>query len=221
MSWINVGHDVGLDVMAGCCGTSRVGASPQLFSYWGSTYNMPSLRGDEAGLREEPTAYYAPDDIRAYQSELMGRMNRIDNALRQGQSPRLLDWLKTVPQIQVFLKATPKSGSGAKLAYISLMNRSLWNVGKNAERIVETWEDIAATVPPVAGPGPVPGPGPSAPPYVAPWAAPYGSGLQKREKEEEKSSLPTWDEAKPFVYGGGALVGLGIVASILKSVLGK
>ena len=73
---------------------------------------------------------------------------------------------------------------------------------------------------------PVPMPGVSVPP-VPNWNLLYASEMERRaseahakadeESKKPSSGLPSWEDAKPYVIGGAALVGLGIVANIAKS----
>jgi hypothetical protein len=76
--------------------------------------------------------------------------------------------------------------------------------------------------------GPPAPPGYGYPSQTPPWGSPglpnpfpgHGKKHGGGHKHEEESILPTWEESKPFVVVGGALVGLGIVASIIKSIRG-
>ena len=222
-----------------------------------------------AELRDEPSFYYSDDDIRDYKADLKRRMDRITHQLVAGNSPELAEWNKVKPAILAFTDAT-KLVSGkwqtrsnyAKVASIAFpvlipfafgpsiaeisSNKALWEVGKNAEKLIQDWELIASAVPPAQAPaqvpyGPpyVPGqpgapmPGPTAPPpYVAPWYHPGGDGSSpndpgsdgrrrghgpRHHHEEEGDSMAWLEDVKPYAIGGAALVALGIAASLAKS----
>ncbi len=207
---------------------------------------------DIVGLRDEPTLFYTDEDIRNYQVELVGRMNRIDETLRQAQSPRLADWTKAKAVIQAFLHEKPKPlGTVNTLLSLpfagqsppNIWNSMLWSKGKNAERVLETWDDIVQTMAPYGPPampgvpGGTPGGYPGGlPGGVAPWYNRLQGGArdpwaearrladeareQAKKAAEKASGFPDWKDVQPYVIGGGALMGIMALASMMKSIRG-
>jgi hypothetical protein len=135
------------------------------------------------GLRDEPTLFYTDEDVRNYQIELLSRMGRIEETLRQAQSPRLADWMKAKVAIQTFLHEKPKPlGTATTLLSLpfagqsppNVWNSMLWSKGKNAEQTIETWEDIVNTMAPAYPPPGVPGGAPGGLPGGLPGGVPGG-----------------------------------------------
>ena len=207
------------------------------------------------GLRDEPTLFYTDEDVRNYQIELLSRMARIEETLRQVQSPRLADWMKAKVAIQTFLHEKPKPlGTFTTIASLpfagqsppNVWNSMLWSKGKNAERTIETWEEIVAIMapayPPPGVPGGAPGglpgglpggvPGGVAPwynrlqggPHNDPWAEARRLADEAKKQAEEAakkaSGFPDWKDVQPYVIGGAALMGIMALASMAKSIRG-
>jgi hypothetical protein len=183
------------------------------------------------GLRTEPTIYYSDADIRDYQADLLARMNRIDAVMHRVQNPAMLiDWEKARLPVARFAGAQSAGISGvwilprgSILAPSGMIvspgsNRSMWQKGATAEKIIEGWESVAATA--QGAPmqtGPVVSPTPS-------WAQSLVDlpthWAQSATEGPVRAATDVLVSARPYLIGGAALVGLVAVASLAKSVRG-
>ena len=205
----------------------------------------PHVGVDAVGLRAEPTVYYSDDDIRNYQADLSARAGYIESTLRRLKSPLLTDWLKAKPQVTSFTSAKPSGTSGLwalPLAFTPLGfpalpflagapaaglagNHMLWTKGAAAERIIEAWESTLAGIT-----------GTRAPPHSEPKSfidqvndlanAPartaravndLANAPARTARAVEDAAHDTLKELKPYLIGGGALIGLVALASLSKS----
>jgi hypothetical protein len=179
---------------------------------------------DMSGLRSEPTLYYSDDDIRGYQSDLLARANRIDVALRRLASPSLADWTRARVLVTQFTSAQPMGiggvwavPRGSAVAPSGLIlspgsNRLMWKKGAAAEKVIENWENVAATAQ-----------GTPAPPVTPErsWAETLAEApTHWVEAAQRAADAPkkAFEDAKPYVIGGGAIVALVALASLAKSV---
>lgn len=196
---------------------------------------------DIVGLRSEPTLYYSDDDIRGYQSELQARAARIDAALHRIKGAALGDWEKAKAAIQQFVGAKPTTTEGAWALPFLLTpfglpglltswgrdaarapaaglvgNKVLWGKGVNAERVIEIWESNVAAA--TGQPAPLP----SVPPSWSQTLSDLSNAPQRLSDSlvngPGKAAKSAFDDAKPYVIGGGVLVALVAIASLVKSV---
>lgn len=196
---------------------------------------------DVVGLRSEPTLYYSDDDIRGYQNDLQARAARIDAALHGVKGAALGDWEKAKAAITQFTRAKPTTTEGAWALPFMLTpfglpalltswgrdaarapaaglvgNKVLWGKGIAAERLVESWESTVASV--TGQPVPVP----SVPQSWSQTLSDLANAPQKFSDSlvtgPGKAAKSAFDDAKPYVIGGGVLVALVALASLAKSV---